>query len=278
MQGRGNCIEEEFARLVSKFGIGVAHRPEATIRCQLLQPKDPIPLNRKSGVIYRIDCRCGRANYVGETGKRGCTRMHEHELAVRRKDKLSLVAAHASSPGHEVDFGSVRILGQSDDRISRFCGNRGTRPRNQSIDISIFQLHINPCANKSMALMKVIIGRVTNGVKHGCVLAPNLFSRMLYVMLMDAYRDEQPGICIAFRTDGHLNSRHMQASTRVSTITVHELLFADDCTLNTVMEEEDMKRSMDFVVAGCANFGLTISTAKRLSYTSLHPARNTMLL
>ncbi|VDL97176.1 unnamed protein product [Schistocephalus solidus] len=84
-----------------------------------MQPKDPIALKQKSGVIYRIDCHCGRANYVGETGKRVCTRMHEHELAVRRKDKRTSVAAHASSLGHDFDFGSVRILGQSDDRISR---------------------------------------------------------------------------------------------------------------------------------------------------------------
>ncbi|VDL95528.1 unnamed protein product [Schistocephalus solidus] len=35
---------------------------------------------------------------------------------------------------------------------------------------------------------------VTNGVKQGCVLAPTLFSLMLSAMLMDAYRDEQPGI------------------------------------------------------------------------------------
>ncbi|VDL89550.1 unnamed protein product [Schistocephalus solidus] len=44
--------------------------------------------------------------------------MHEHELAVRPKDKLSLVATHESSPGHDFDFGSVKILSQSDDRIS----------------------------------------------------------------------------------------------------------------------------------------------------------------
>ncbi|VDM00672.1 unnamed protein product [Schistocephalus solidus] len=53
----------------------------------------------------------------------------------------------------------------------------------------------------------------------------------------------------------------MQTSTHVSTTTVHELLFADDCALNTVMEE-DMQRSMDLFAAGCAYFGLTISTAK----------------
>nr|VZI36609.1 unnamed protein product [Spirometra erinaceieuropaei] len=38
---------------------------------------------------------------------------------------------------------------------------------------------------------------VTNGVKQDCVLAPTLFSLMFSTMLMDAYRDERPGIRIA---------------------------------------------------------------------------------
>ncbi|VDM00183.1 unnamed protein product [Schistocephalus solidus] len=85
---------------------------------------------------------------------------------------------------------------------------------------------------------------------------------MFSALLMDAYRDEQPGVRIANRNDGHLlNSRRMQASTRVSTGTVHDLLFADDCVLNTVTEE-DMQRSMNFFTAGYAKFGLTICTAK----------------
>nr|VZI44597.1 unnamed protein product [Spirometra erinaceieuropaei] len=42
---------------------------------------------------------------------------------------------------------------------------------------------------------------VTNGVMQGCVLAPTLFSLMFSAMLMDAYRDERPGIRIAYRTD-----------------------------------------------------------------------------
>ncbi|BHF80409.1 hypothetical protein SprV_0702353600 [Sparganum proliferum] len=51
---------------------------------------------------------------------------------------------------------------------------------------------------------------VTNGVKQGCVLAPTLFSLMFSAMLMDAYRDERPGIRIAYRTDGQLlNQRRM---------------------------------------------------------------------
>ncbi|VDL85665.1 unnamed protein product [Schistocephalus solidus] len=86
---------------------------------------------------------------------------------------------------------------------------------------------------------------VTNGAKQGCVLALTLFSLMLSAMLMDAYRNGRPGIRIANRTDGHiLITWRMQTPTRVSTTKVYDFLFADDCALNT-MTEEDMQRSMD---------------------------------
>ncbi|BHF61198.1 hypothetical protein SprV_0100417100 [Sparganum proliferum] len=103
---------------------------------------------------------------------------------------------------------------------------------------------------------------VTNGVKQGCVLAPTLFSLMFSAMLMDAYRDERPGIRIAYRTDGHLlNQQRIHFQSRVSTTTVRELLFADDCALKTTSEEE-MQRSMDLFSAACENFGLVINTQK----------------
>nr|VZI53354.1 unnamed protein product [Spirometra erinaceieuropaei] len=103
---------------------------------------------------------------------------------------------------------------------------------------------------------------VTNGVKQGCVLAPTLFRLMFSAILMDAYRDERPGIRIAYRTDGHPpNQRRMHFQSRVSTTTVHELLFANECTLNTTSEEE-MQRSMGLFSAACENFGLVINTQK----------------
>ncbi|BHF64176.1 hypothetical protein SprV_0200717500 [Sparganum proliferum] len=103
---------------------------------------------------------------------------------------------------------------------------------------------------------------VTNGVKQGCVLAHTLFSLMFSVMLMYAYRDESPGIRIAYRTDGHLlNQRRMHFQSRVSTTTVHELLFADDRTL-IATSEGGMQRSMDLSYAVCENFGLIINTEK----------------
>ncbi|VDL87988.1 unnamed protein product [Schistocephalus solidus] len=86
---------------------------------------------------------------------------------------------------------------------------------------------------------------VNNGVDQGCILAPTRFSLMFLAMLMDAYRERQPCIRIANRTDGPaLKRRRMQVPTRVSMTTVHDLLFADDCALNSVTED-DMQRSMD---------------------------------
>ncbi|BHF67030.1 hypothetical protein SprV_0301005300 [Sparganum proliferum] len=77
---------------------------------------------------------------------------------------------------------------------------------------------------------------------------------MFSAMLMDAYRDERPGIRIAYWAVGHLpNQWRMYFQSRVSTNTVHDLLFADDCALNSTTE--DMQRSMDLLVTACENFG-----------------------
>nr|VZH99978.1 unnamed protein product [Spirometra erinaceieuropaei] len=103
---------------------------------------------------------------------------------------------------------------------------------------------------------------VTNGVKQGCVLAPTLFNFMFSAILMDVCRDERPGILIAYRTDGELLYHwRMDFQSRVSTKIVHELLFADDCALNTTMEG-NMQSSMDSFAAACDIFGLVIYTEK----------------
>ncbi|BHF85319.1 hypothetical protein SprV_1002848200 [Sparganum proliferum] len=134
------------------------------------------------------------------------------------------------------------------------CPERFTQMVRQLHDGMVARVTDNGAVSEAFA--------VTNGVKQGCVLAPTLFSLMFSAMLMDAYRDESPGIHIAYRTDGHLpNQRRMYFKSRVPTTTVYKLLFADECALNTTSEEE-MQRSMDLFSAACENFGLVINTQK----------------
>ncbi|BHF73691.1 hypothetical protein SprV_0401677300 [Sparganum proliferum] len=112
-------VSEAVSRLLNPLGVGVAHRPEATIRCQVMRPKDPLPQQETSGVVYRIWCSSGQSNYVGETGRLFRTRIAEHAAAVRRGEASSQVAAHSTGPGHIFKFQEAEILARGDNRMSR---------------------------------------------------------------------------------------------------------------------------------------------------------------
>nr|VZI30570.1 unnamed protein product [Spirometra erinaceieuropaei] len=112
-------VSEAVGRLLAPFGFGVAHRPEATIRRQVMKPKDPMPRLETSGVVYRIWCSCGQSNYVGETGRLLRTRVAERAAAVRRNDASSQIAAHSTRSGHTFNFDEAEILARGDNRVSR---------------------------------------------------------------------------------------------------------------------------------------------------------------
>nr|VZI37624.1 unnamed protein product [Spirometra erinaceieuropaei] len=103
---------------------------------------------------------------------------------------------------------------------------------------------------------------VTNGVKQDRVHAPTFFDAMFSALMMDANRDERPGIRVAYRTDGHLlNHWRVHFQSRVSTTSAHGPLFVDDGALNAA-REDDMQRRMRLLPAAYDNFGLIINTGK----------------
>ncbi|BHF58580.1 Protein unc-80 [Sparganum proliferum] len=134
------------------------------------------------------------------------------------------------------------------------CPERFTRMQSQLHHVMMAHITGNSAISEAFA--------VTDRVRQGCLLVPILFNLMLFVMLMGAYRDDRPGIRIDYGTNGHLlNSRRMQTRTRLPSTTIHDLLFTDECALNS-MTEIEMRRSMDLFSSGCAHFGLTINTDK----------------
>ncbi|BHF67709.1 hypothetical protein SprV_0301073700 [Sparganum proliferum] len=107
------------SRLLTPLGVGVAHRPEVTIRRQVMRPKDPLSRQETSVVIYRIWCSCGQSSYVGETGRLLRTRIAEYTATVRRGDASSQVAGHSTGPGRIFKFQEAEILARGDNRVSR---------------------------------------------------------------------------------------------------------------------------------------------------------------
>nr|VZI48437.1 unnamed protein product [Spirometra erinaceieuropaei] len=129
----------------------------------------------------------------------------------------------------------------------------------KALDTMVRQLHDGMIARVTDKRAVSDASAVANGVEQDCVQAPTLFSLILSAMLMDAYSNGRLGTLIAYRTDGHLSQRRMHFQWRVSTTAVHELLFADDCALNTT-SEGGMQRSMDLFSAARHIFGLIINT------------------
>ncbi|BHF85752.1 hypothetical protein SprV_1002892400 [Sparganum proliferum] len=131
-------VSEATERMLRPLSVGVSHRPEATIRRLIMQPKDRLPPADTSGVIHRVKCLDCPANYCGMTDKRLRTRMHEHTLAVRRKDVRSHVAMHCLENNHTFDFDGAQVLGRAECKLAREvieAWKSDTNSINRSIDL-----------------------------------------------------------------------------------------------------------------------------------------------
>nr|VZI28728.1 unnamed protein product [Spirometra erinaceieuropaei] len=130
---RNNCTDTKFwraipyvknvleavGRLLAPLGVGVAHRPKATIKRQAMNPKDPLPPQEMSAFVYRIWRSCEESNYIGETEKQPRTRMAEHAAAVWRNDTSSKAAARSTRFGRTFEFDETEILTRRENHVCR---------------------------------------------------------------------------------------------------------------------------------------------------------------
>ena len=61
-------LSESIHRVLAPLAIQVTFRSCKTLRQELVHPKDPVPANRRKGVVYSIPCAECPCNYIGQTG------------------------------------------------------------------------------------------------------------------------------------------------------------------------------------------------------------------
>ena len=94
-------VLEAVTRILSDINVQVHMKPFRTLRRILSHPKDRIPDDDKSSIVYKINCRDCDASYVGETGRALKTRMSEYRMAVEKMDfSASALAQHAWEHDH----------------------------------------------------------------------------------------------------------------------------------------------------------------------------------
>lgn len=107
-------VSESIRRALIPLNIKTTFKPFIKLRNMLSKPKDPIPPDSRSGVVYRLQCRDCDAVYIGETGRKCCTRFKEHKRDVDHathatRSKTELVD-HCWTTGHTFDFDNPKTL------------------------------------------------------------------------------------------------------------------------------------------------------------------------
>ena len=109
-RGVSECVR----RILVSSQIKVCYKPYQNLRTLLSRSKDQVPDLQRSGVVYKIPCAVCSKVYIGQTGRRLCQRISEHNRAVKSANfNSSTLAEHAWSAGHPVDWDNVSATVQT---------------------------------------------------------------------------------------------------------------------------------------------------------------------
>ncbi len=99
-----NGSTEPLKRLLKRHGIRTTTKPLRTLEQDFPSPKDrPLP-EKKTNVIYKINCADCSWSYICETGRALETRKKEHKRNVKQCKSGSNIAKHAWTQNHKINF------------------------------------------------------------------------------------------------------------------------------------------------------------------------------
>ena len=102
----------------------------------IIHPKDPIPKEDTCGVVYEVGCKNCKKTYVGETGRKLCTRIAEHQKdfvtsstpgvntrATRTRSATevhkSAITDHMIQNNHLPDWNNTKVLARETNNTIR---------------------------------------------------------------------------------------------------------------------------------------------------------------
>ena len=85
---------DRVCRNIETVNLKLITKPHRTIRQTLINVKNRVPEEKRTGVVYEVPCHDCNHVYVGETGRTLKKRLAEHKQAVRRFDEKNGIAAH----------------------------------------------------------------------------------------------------------------------------------------------------------------------------------------
>ena len=113
-------LSEPLKRMLEEVDVRARFRMNTTLIKLLVKPKDPAPVERRTGIVYRIPCMDCTKTYVGQSGRTICDRVKEHQRAVKNGDTDSLaIAEYAWQCQHRIDWTASEVLDYSQYWSSR---------------------------------------------------------------------------------------------------------------------------------------------------------------
>ena len=94
-------------RNIKTVNLKLITKPHRTIRQTLVNVKNRVPEEKKTGVVYEVPCHDCDHVYTGRTLKK---RLAEHKQAVRRFDEKNGIAVHVHQHDHHIDWESARVV------------------------------------------------------------------------------------------------------------------------------------------------------------------------
>ena len=109
-------LSQELQTVLKSYRLATFFRPHTTLRKLLVAPKEPVPIDKRSGCVYELSCQYCTATYIGQTGRHVGQRIKEHKSSA--PNRIPSVE-HSTEAHHTIDWDIVKILDREDREFPR---------------------------------------------------------------------------------------------------------------------------------------------------------------